>query len=494
MRFILTTGWLLAAASVLWWLLTLLVPGLADARHRPRRPDLRANACTHWASPQGAGTTCSQSQPCLLSHWLATQVQPGRTLCLLPGTYTGDQLLQIPATFAGNEQAPIGMVAQPEGSVTFDGQDSKRPCHLRGSYGVFEGFNCTRGDNVTLRFDDASSHLVVRKVLVYDGGEGSDSLVQVAGQHNTIEDCAAWGKGRKVFPAGAAGGEHNTVRRCWGRWEVNTHPQSRPANTAEVGYGQDLVTLENNVLTWDSQGGGTPTEYEGVLQMFATVGSQVLGNILYLPASATYEPPRLLSGLTDGGSHAQQGQFHPATDTVTRYNVVVVDPAHPKFAQLHPWQYSECTTPGCPGGRNNVIRDNVGIAGQPPTYTSSWTPSDNQTGTSVAQAIGANRSVWTESHASPGICAQIVGGQPTTTPLWPWPMNARIKAATGHDVQATLEALLGPIPPQCVRGSTPIPPEPQPEPPVALTCSGEITTVPGPLALHCVPSPARRTP
>jgi hypothetical protein len=66
---------------------------------------------------------------------------------------------------------------------------------------------------------------------------------------------------------------------------------------------------------------------------------------------------------------------------------------------------------------------------------------------------------------TPGICTRYVNGQLTNEPLWPWPMNQRIKDAmvqSGRppvDVQAEIERLLGPIPAQCKGAGAPPPPQ-----------------------------------
>jgi hypothetical protein len=55
----------------------------------------------------------------------------------------------------------------------------------------------------------------------------------------------------------------------------------------------------------------------------------------------------------------------------------------------------------------------------------------------------------------PGICKRYVGGQLTNDPLWPWPMDARIREARALSgmpaltVTAEIEKLLGPIPAAC---------------------------------------------
>ena len=73
-------------------------------------------------------------------------------------------------------------------------------------------------------------------------------------------------------------------------------------------------------------------------------------------------------------------------------------------------------------------------------------------GTTIEAAIGPGKSIW---HEVPGICKRYVNGQFTNDPLWPWPMNQRIKDAlvqSGRapvDITATMEQLFGPIPSQC---------------------------------------------
>ena len=47
-------------------------------------------------------------------------------------------------------------------------------------------------------------------------------------------------------------------------------------------------------------------------------------------------------------------------------------------------------------------------------------------GTTIEAAIGPGKSIW---HEVPGICKRYVNGQFTNDPLWPWPMNQRIKDA-----------------------------------------------------------------
>ena len=75
-----------------------------------------------------------------------------------------------------------------------------------------------------------------------------------------------------------------------------------------------------------------------------------------------------------------------------------------------------------------------------------------------ATALPPPRAGCRSFHLLPGICMRYEDGELTTTPLWPWPMNDRIKEARALagrpvvDVTATIEALLGPIPAACRTG------------------------------------------
>ena len=70
------------------------------------------------------------------------------------------------------------------------------------------------------------------------------------------------------------------------------------------------------------------------------------------------------------------------------------------------------------------------------------------------------------------LCYRYVDGVLTTTPLWPWPMNDRIKAAmilsgrTSVDVTQTVTGILGSIPDNC--GGSQTPPTLPPRSPINL--------------------------
>src|SRR4030095_3539407 len=100
---------------------------------------------------------------------------------------------------------------------------------------------------------------------------------------------------------------------------------------------------------------------------------------------------------------------------------------------------------------NNVAGDIIG---------GTWKITNRATGAS----IGSVSNIWNGGGTNGArVCKRYVDGALTTTPLWPWPMDARIRAAlikagknpdvifggTGNSVTQQMETLFGTIPAEC---------------------------------------------
>src|SRR3990167_67926 len=118
------------------------------------------------------------------------------------------------------------------------------------------------------------------------------------------------------------------------------------------------------------------------------------------------------------------------------------------------------------------------IATNSASIAGDWTTSNNGSYTSV----GAAPNVWNGAGSTGArVCYQYVDGTLTSTPLWPWPMDARIRAAviasgrsadtifggTGNSVTQQMEQIFGAIPSECRTGGTTVTPAPT----VSLTAS-----------------------
>ena len=174
------------------------------------------------------------------------------------GIYTGSEsMISIPESFAGTVEKPITIRALDPGKVTLDGQDSNRPINTKGSYGVIQGVNAIRGDNENVMI--RGHHWLIKDLMTWNVGSNGDTNIHLSGNDNTVEDCGSWGAARKSIAAGAAGGDRNTVRRCWARWEANGHMTSNPTNTFEGGLRAKWFYLREyyRYLEYHRSGDGT---------------------------------------------------------------------------------------------------------------------------------------------------------------------------------------------------------------------------------------------
>jgi hypothetical protein len=204
----------------------------------------------------------------------------------------------------------------------------------------------------------------------------------------------------------------------------------------------------------------------------------VRGSIIYIKADArlpTTASQPYFSLMRSSGTSSMT-----FTDVVT-----VIQPGHPRFNTVQGFHFDrsphhgplsdpQCgnaSTPGYPCRvLNNVATRLTTIRGaQGDFFHADWDVNNVSAGTSLA----AVQSPW-QNTAVNGARLCYRWGQ--TIPLWPWPMNERIKAATGMagayagpcpgctggraarvatDVTADLERLLGPIPAACRTGASP---------------------------------------
>jgi hypothetical protein len=407
--------------------------------------------CTHYASPSGSGNGLSQGSPFQIAKFWSVAT-PGKVLCLLDGTYTGG--ITPPDTFAGTASQPITIRALNEGEVLIDGGTSKG-AYLRGSYGILEGVNVKGGDNSTFTISYYSDHWIARRIVIWNDTNANnnvDNMVELNGTNGLLEDCAVFGKGRKLVTLGAGGGgggnRNNVVRRCWSRWENRT-PGGSPTNTFEMGYYQDGVTYENLIGTRGCIPGCYSNSPEPPFELFMTKNSKWLGSISYVPPEADYASGGLLFFYGDGGSG------HYSENVLLKDIVGYISPANPAFSVSRPFRLDQEVVSNV-----NLRVDNlVGVAGATGSCSEpSWQGCNTiRTGRSLAEAIGPDKSVWREV---PGICHRYVNGQLTNDPLWPWPMNQRIKDAlvqSGRapvDVTQTMESMFGPIPQECKTASS----------------------------------------
>jgi hypothetical protein len=458
--------------------------------------------CDYYAAPGGTGNGTSISTPFRIADFWSV-AKPGATLCLLDGVYQGAQSMIAPGFEArglsGMNGHPITIRALNDGAVTIDGQFLRRPVHLNGnSWLVLEGFNAHSGNRHPVHFENGSTNNVVRRVCAWDAVINDNAHVwAIVGQSvsNTFEDICGFGTGRKIFYT-HSGSNNNIVRRGWFRWEGSTFGSVGPA--ASASYLTTGTLFENVLVTWSGE--SMPETYtvadpaksihksnfqpEGStkglgldrLQQMTVPkhGNLVIrGSMAYV--MATDRIPQ---------DHSWMNVRFSGTSSVTLTDVLsIISPAHPGFndrkyrsislqrgPQHGPTNDLQCVNPATPGfpcplvnvtaTRLTSLRG-VSVGDE---FHADWTVS----GLSAGTMLGEIQTPW-QNTSSTG--ARLCYRWGTTTPLWPWPMNERIKAATAAagrytgpctigcaggratrtqtDVMADIQTLLGPIPAFC---------------------------------------------
>jgi len=467
-----------------------------------------AHGCSYYASPEGGGNGLSEDSPFMIRDFFAT-AHPGTTLCLLDGTYRGAASmidLTTASGLSGVEGNPISVRALNDGAVTIDGQFARVPVRLNNNWWVIEGINAKHSSGEAIRV--SGYHNILRRIVAWDAhfAKGNPVVLMYAGSHLLLEDVAAFGGGRRAF--GIQNVANVTCRRCWGSWGGSI--TIGPKTGMTMGYNSYNVICENCLMTWSAE--SMPEEYtltdpkgnpstrfprlDGRYVNFrVTSGVQpygednvgsgpngicmnqtILGSLSYLKAGVRYGRPH--SGPAgDQSTMISQGVGINHQCSVIRHTMAYISPSHANFSIIR----------GFVGGSSGGTANNTtSVRGTPDSWHSSWIRSAQAEGTSVAAAgavpvAGQVPSPWTATGAGANLCKRWVNGVVTDLPLWPWPMNERIKEATASagfygqgyadsvigcgagqgncvggratrtatDVTADVESLLGPIPAQC---------------------------------------------
>ena len=170
--------------------------------------------------------------------------------------------------------------------------------------------------------------------------------------------------------------------------------------------------------------------------------ASVLGSLFYLPTGASTTSTALVQ------SRCASSQTWTAVASVLQSGFSTVKPFD-FLGTAGPNTSNVCTN--CLSVHNGTLSTNAAGSG--------WTLPSFREGSTVAAATGGLHAMT----LLPGLCTQFVEGTLTATPLWPWPLDARIataRALAGRpalSVTSAATSLFGPLPQACL--STP-PPNP----------------------------------
>lgn len=474
--------------------------------------------CTVWASPMGSPAQSislglfrkaargTSGRPIQIADFWAT-AKPGDTLCLKDGTYTGARsAIAPPEGLSGLPGAPITVRAENDGGALIDGGlrtgvKGKVPVRLRlNDHFVLEGFDVAYSHSAVISIAgrwtkegarnglshkdwDPIEHVTLRRIVAWDanphfddyhecrldpacsvsrkaGWNANSHVIDVAAARDVLlEDVAAFGTGRKIFQVYLS--ERVTIRRAWGRWEGNAATATQTFSCAYRSYDS---LCENVIGTWSGEQQDPAISIRGQLKSILGMdwfkatdqfqgrdpydsGLRILGSLAYLPAGVELAPENLVA--------VGYGKGQVLRDIVA-YSGKANSP-------LHTLALTGCMKRvGCSWERGKTRDEAPLIATRLTsiTETGSISIAAEWSGAAGARPVidrpllaGQAPNVW--SGAGARLCHRYVDGVLTQEPLWPWPMNERIRLATRYargratDVDAEVRGLFGPIPAAC---------------------------------------------
>jgi len=384
-------------------------------------------------------------------------------------------MIQPPAGMSGTSNSPITVRALNDGAALIDGQFARIPVMLNGNdWFVLEGFNAKNGTYAVINIASGSDYNIVRRVVAWDASIADNN--NVIGIHgsvgNLFEDLAAFGTARKIFSQ-SQGGDSTTCRRCWIRWEGSTDLGPQAMSTMYNSY--DFLG-ENVLVTWSGESQpdgydatsngsrtgshptnglpsapGEPLATDHIDYTNKCVNVRLLGSLVYIKPSDRF-PSVAAIRINESSCYSIQN------------TMAYISPSNPSFNSSYGFLLERASW----GMPSNVTADRItsvrGAKGD------SFDGASSVTNDSRATSLSSVANPWSTTGAGANLCYRSQNGTATKTPLWPWPMNQRIKDATASagayagpcpncsggraartatDVTAQVETLFGAMPSYC---------------------------------------------
>jgi hypothetical protein len=351
---------------------------------------------------------------------------------------------------SGTPNNPITIRALNEGKVLIDGQFSRAAVYFRFNTDIrVIGVNVCCGRPGI--YANRTKRMSFLRVIAWDQhrpgdppdvSAGNPITVDGTGTEDTLfEDCAAFGMGQRMF-RNAFRSNRVTVRRCWFRFEG--HEGTEPSSTFNLLRDSGAITVENSLFTWDASRGGAHQQ-TGIV-VGGTSGENPPGSPVRLLGSIVYVRP-------DSANNNPFGiHFHAGSTTATLNNVVVYT------APLTGTRPIQLDTPGT---QNNNTASNITTIRHPNAPASRYSTFRGNNRQEYTSLSGIN--IYTGTGAR--VCKRYFNGSLTNEPLWPFPMDQRIKEAIdiaratqlnpqsplliGNSLTAEIEEIFGPIPSSC---------------------------------------------
>lgn len=413
-----------------------------------------AAAAEYFASPAGTGTLCTTGAPCTAQTGLGKMVA-GDTLTLLPGIYKGASgMIRPSATKSCTSNSPCVVRAQVEGMATvIDGEFAREPLYFSNNdHWRIEGVNARNGSWNVIRTGEGSI-VTFRRIIAWDAlATLNGSVWHNIASDSICEDCAFFGVGSSTVMHINNSGSLRLVR-TWMRFEGSVS-QGSPKAVLDVSYeSTPNMVCENCIITGNtmsmpdsftvttaagvaSTGAdcfnttpwfGTQTQI-GCLHSLYRIRSKVgnptfndrcHGCLVYLKADDNW-PALAGQGAVMAFANGADG-----SGVHLREMMAYIHPSNPRFNSLKGFILQDQNAVG-----TDLIADGItslrGSSGD--TFEAVWSVT-NRVSSSTLAGIPNPYTGTTGAQ----FCKQWTPGGTTagSDPLWPWPMNDRIKEATG---------------------------------------------------------------
>jgi hypothetical protein len=391
-------------------------------------------AASYYASPTGSGTVCSLDFPCTIKQGIV-KVAPGETLYLLDGTYQGaGNVIAPPVGKSGTSTAPITVQALNDGSVFIDGQ-FERPVFLlqANSWWIFQGFDAGNSVKSVMEIYPSggvgSNNNVFRRICASNANPNAPAVNEHVwliwdSADNLFEDICGFGFGRNTLTDFGSGSTRNTFRRVWLRWEgwparfTSLDCYEAPGPAFQLAYGTSGNTLiENLISVYNPERQGQFATY--------SCGAMFGAGTLRDPVPAPYSVQGFIAYGYDNPNVPLNHSWFNYQDAAAN----IVDYFLDARSQGHVWPFVlACRLGDSPCAPNSGDRI-TSIRGATASNLYLWSLSNfNECTTPEACPnfyTGDGGPTGTGSRA----CYRYENGSLSDTPLWPWPMDDRIKAA-----------------------------------------------------------------
>jgi len=248
-------------------------------------------AATYYAAPGGTGTGKSPDSPATVVSAVAL-CGSGGTVQLADGTYTGPASM---ISLAAKQNMVVR--AEHDGAVLINGEGVRQPVKLdRCVSCTVEGLDACNSNQAVVEAVYCYD-VTFRRICAWDAAEGNNVVLTAHWSgYTTFEDCAGWGRGRKIM-TNSQNCNGTRFIRCWGRWEgcISVGPK----HVYEGNYNSYNCRFINCIGTWDTSTGRLPDTY--VLQDY--YGKPWTG-----PEGGTYTGGRIQSAygiFAEAGYYAQ---------------------------------------------------------------------------------------------------------------------------------------------------------------------------------------------